>query len=89
MPAIDNNSGQAAAGSVPCRKVYAVTPSDSAELTEVCRVLYAAGAGNVVLVTAAGDQITLAVAAGGVIDWVQFKQVRSTSTTATGILAGV
>ena len=65
----------------------AVTPSDSAELTKFARALYVGGAGNVALVTTDGSSITLTAVPAGVLLPIQCKQVMSTNTTATSIVA--
>lgn len=64
----------------------AVTPSDTDELARYCRALYITGAGNVVVVTVDGSELTFAVIASQVLP-VRCKQVKATNTTATGILA--
>lgn len=63
----------------------AVIPSDTDELSTVVRALEATGAGNIAVVFVDGTSATLVFAAGerktGFI-----KQVKSTDTTATGII---
>jgi len=61
----------------------AVSPSDSAYVRGVA--LYCGGAGNVSLVTEGGQTVTFIVQAGTVIVQ-RFVQVRSTGTTATGLV---
>ncbi len=63
-----------------------VTPSDSTELTYTTRGLYVGVAGNVAVVMADGTSVTLTGLAAGVVHPLRVKQVRSTGTTATGIV---
>lgn len=64
----------------------AVTPSDTDELTQVCRALEATVAGNIAVVFVDGTSATLVFGAGERKTGF-FKQVKSTATTATGIIA--
>lgn len=64
-----------------------VTPSDTARLEPMARSLWVGGAGNVAVVTSDGSALTFTGVPGGTILPVQCKQVKSTSTTATSILA--
>ena len=64
----------------------AITPSDTAELTAVS-VVYVGVTGNIALVTAGGDEVTLQNAQAGSIIPVRVKQVKATGTTATGLIA--
>lgn len=71
----------------------AVTPHDSTALTNgtddfVAKVLYVGSAGNVSVITAGGQTVTFAGAAAGQYLYGFFTHVRSTSTTASSILAG-
>lgn len=68
---------------------FAVTPSDTVgnELTYVARALYIGGAGNVRLLTGNNETVTfVGLAAGSVLE-LEVRQVFSTSTTATNIVA--
>jgi hypothetical protein len=71
----------------PSDKAYVVTPSDGVDLTETCRKLTCTGAGNVSLITASGDIITISIAVG--FEWAScyFSRVRASGTTATGLVA--
>jgi hypothetical protein len=64
----------------------AVTPHDTNRLTYRTRALYVGGAGNVVLDNIDDVAVTFAVAAGTFLQ-VETDRVRSTGTTATGIVA--
>jgi hypothetical protein len=71
----------------PYRHAAAVTPSDSADLTNVTRAIYVGGAGNIVLVTQGGETVTLTGLLVGVVYRVCASRIKSTSTTATNIVA--
>lgn len=88
-------SGSAQAGllgdqSRPAYKVFSVTPTDGADLTNgPCRALRANVAGDIVLIPTGNldsQTITITVAAGEIVP-IQTRRVNLTSTTATGILA--
>lgn len=72
----------------PATKAVAVTPSDTDELATVSRALYVGGAGNLSLILA-GDSsaVTFTGVPAGTILPFRVKQVKSTSTTATAIVA--
>jgi len=70
------------------RKLAAVTPHDTTELAQVTKALYVGGAGNVsVIATDDSVAVTFVGVPAGSILPVRAKIVRSTSTTATSIVA--
>lgn len=73
----------------PACGVFAVTPSDSADLTAVTRGLYVGVSGDVVVVPAYGDgtAVTFKTVPAGMILPVMAIRVKATGTTATNILA--
>ena len=71
----------------PATRAAAVTPNDSTDLATAARALYIGGAGNVSLDTVGGDTVTFTGLAAGTILAVRTARVRSTSTTATAIVA--
>jgi len=71
----------------PGNRAAAVTPNDSADLEFVCRALWVGGAGNVSLITIGGDTVTFTGVPAGTLLPVRAARVRSTSTTATAIVA--
>lgn len=75
-------------GSHPVQNAVAVTPSDSADLPDgPCRALYVGTTGNISLIpSGGGSAVTFTAVAVGVLP-VAAKRVRSTSTTASNILA--
>ncbi|MES2788139.1 MAG: hypothetical protein V4719_00860 [Planctomycetota bacterium] len=87
MPVVARNpwSGFSMGSAVVPLGVVAVTPSDTDELATVVRAIEATVAGNVAVVYIDGSSAVHVLAAGerksGFI-----KQVKSTTTTATGII---
>ena len=71
----------------PGRRAVTVTPADS-DLTEVTRAVYVGAAGNLAVLLAddATPVIFVAVAAGSLFP-LQCLQIRTTSTTASSIVA--
>ena len=73
------------------KRAAAVTPSDSTDLNSITRGIYVGGSGNIVVIfadDADGATTTLTGLATGVWHPMQVRRVLSTSTTATGIVAG-
>ena len=66
---------------------FAVTPSDTVNLLQVCDALYVGVAGNVSLQMASGVQVTLNNVPTGWLTGVGFARVYSTGTTATNMVA--
>lgn len=64
---------------------FAITPNDSTNLTVPARALWVGVAGNVVVRTMGGSDITFAVASAQLLP-VAAQRVLSTGTTATGII---
>lgn len=85
MAALDDFTGAWTLNS-PARHAAAVTPSDTVDLNTVS-VLYIGTAGNVVVITTAGETVTFVGLAAGTILPVWVKRVKATSTTATNIVA--
>lgn len=76
---------------LPAANAVAVTPNDSTDLTFVTRGLFVGGGGNLVVIMA--DQpvdattVTFTGVPAGTILPIAVRRVRSTSTTATNIVA--
>jgi hypothetical protein len=82
----DNYQGMQDGLSTPAVDGVAVTPSDSTVLTTT-RALWVGGAGNLSVVMKNGTTLTLnSVPAGSMLS-LRVTKVRSTSTTATNIVA--
>ena len=84
MAATDLYAGMGPGVSSPCRHAVVVTPNDSTDLTYVS-ILLIGGSGNVAVITAAGDTVTLPVVAGMVLP-LRVSRVLSTNTTATPVV---
>ena len=69
-----------------CRNAAAVTPSDTADLANVSRFLMVGVAGNLNVITQAGQTVVIPAAAGMPLP-IAVSRVKATSTTATGIVA--
>jgi hypothetical protein len=70
----------------PINDIKTVTPNDSADLPNgACRAIIVSAAGNLVLDTAKGTTVTLAIpaTATGVVQYIRAKRIRATGTTAT------
>ena len=77
----------ASMASSPAMDGFAVTPSNATNFNAWARGLYIGGAGNVVLVTPGGTQLTFVGLVAGQILPVACGRVNSTNTTATNIVA--
>lgn len=71
----------------PARNAAVVTPDNSNDLAHVTRALFIGGAGNLNVDTADGDTVLFTGVTAGMILPLAVKRVRSTSTTATNIVA--
>lgn len=79
---------QSGGGEAPARALRAVTPNDSTDLEGYVRALWVGGAGNVSVIAAEDtDPVTISGVPAGTILPIRAKRVRSTSTTATNIVA--
>lgn len=67
---------------------FAITPTDNAVSANAkeYKAIYVGGAGNIVLVTENGDQVTFNGVPVGTVLPVRGQYVRSTSTTATNLV---
>lgn len=73
----------------PGRDGIAVTPHDSNELATWAKFLFVGTGGTVTIVTPKGTTLAFANVPDGTTLWFQAKIVKSTGTTATGIVAGI
>ena len=71
----------------PADTAWAVTPDDDNDLTEPCRFLRVAGAGDLAVTTIDGDDVTLVDVLAGEYIWLRVRRVLETGTDATGIVA--
>ena len=66
----------------PANRHFAITPSDSADLAVLPRVIYCAAAGTAVLRDGAGTDLSYALLAGQILPFAPVR-VLATGTTAT------
>lgn len=72
--------------SAPVERAVAITPDNDATLTIMTRALYVGGAGNLRVLTAGGDDVTLSGIQAGSMIPIRVVKVFATSTTATAIV---
>lgn len=71
----------------PGERATAITPSDSADLTNPTRGLYVGASGDVsVILVGDSAAVTFTGLAAGIVHPLRVKRVRSTGTTATDIV---
>lgn len=87
MAATDLFAGMGAGLASPCSRAEVVTPNDSTDLTYVCRALFIGGAGNLCVITSGGDTVLFTGVVAGTILPLRASRVKSTTTTATNIVA--
>lgn len=87
MSAVDTYGAEV--GAMVARAVdgAVVTPSDSVPLAFVTLYLFVGGAGNIAVITAAGNALTITGVAAGTLIPLRVSQVNATGTTATNIVA--
>lgn len=71
----------------PVENAAAVTPDNDNDLDTVTRALWVGGSGNISLDTVGGDTVTISGISAGTLLPIRVARVRSTSTTATNIVA--
>ena len=79
-------TGRADAISAPAQRGFAITPSDAVDLVAETRGLWVGASGDLALVLASGDEVTLAGAVGGSVLPLRVKRVNATGTTATQLV---
>lgn len=87
MAAVDNFATNQTGPGSPYSHVETVTPSDSVDLTNVSRALLVKVAGDVAVIMVDGSTATLGALQPGNAVHVRVSRVKSTGTTATGIVA--
>lgn len=71
----------------PAAKAFAISPNDNTDLAVVTRGLYVGATGDVVVILDADSSaVTFVGLAAGIIHPLAVKRVKSTNTTATGII---
>ena len=70
----------------PAEHAVAITPNDGADLANSTRGIYVGVTGNIKITTSAGDDVTFAGLAAGIIHPIRARRVWATGTTATSIV---
>jgi hypothetical protein len=70
----------------PAEGAFEITPSDATNLAHVTRGLWVGTLGDIRLVTAAGDTVTLVAVAAGLVHPIRVRQVLVSGTTASDIV---
>lgn len=70
----------------PARGGFAITPSDSTDLTAETRAIYVGSAGDVAAVLASGDEVSFVGLAGGTVLPIRARRIKATGTTATALV---
>lgn len=71
----------------PAAHAAAVTPDDNNDLTTAARGLYVGGAGDLTVITTAGDTVTFVAVPAGTLLPVRAARVLDAGTAATSIVA--
>lgn len=71
----------------PARSAASVTPSDSTDLERKSKGIWVGGDGDLSVIMHNGEQVTFTGVVGGSLLPLAVTRVRSTGTTATGIVA--
>lgn len=86
MPAQDTYMSYNRGLNAPAADAFAVTPSDGADLSVCARAIYVGGAGDIAIVTLAGNTVVFPGVPAGTTLACSARRVRATGTTATGIV---
>ena len=87
MSAIDTFKNSAEGDTSPVSHGATVVASDSEELTNVTRAIYIGGEGDLKVKTLGNETITFESLSAGQLLPIRVKQIFSTGTTATSIIA--
>ena len=79
-------TGRADAISAPAQRGFAITPSDAVDLAAETRGLWIGASGDLVLVLASGDEVTIAGAVGGTLLPLRVTRVKATGTSAAQLV---
>jgi hypothetical protein len=79
MSFLDNTAGSG----------FSITPDDDNDLAQIANAIYCGGAGDIVLVTPSGAQLTFSAVAAGTVLPFKAKKVLATGTTATNLIGAI
>ena len=72
----------------PIARIFSITPSDGVDLVNFISGIWVGTAGNVTVVTPAGDEVLLMTVQAGMWHRIWVSRVKVTGTTALGIVGG-
>ena len=70
----------------PLRRAQSITPSDDVDLSFETRAVYVANGGDLSVLTANGETVTLSSVLGGAFYPISIHRVLATGTTASGLV---
>lgn len=79
-------AGRADAISAPAQRGFAITPSDSTDLSAETRGLWIGTSGDLALVLASGDEVTISGVVAGSLLPLRVRRVRASGTTAAALV---
>ncbi|MEO0361148.1 MAG: hypothetical protein AAF322_08570 [Pseudomonadota bacterium] len=82
----DQFAGRTKGLSSPAENAAPISPSDAADLPNVCRAIYIGAGGDLRLTTVGGDTVTFRNAPEGLFP-VRARRVHATDTTAADLIA--
>jgi hypothetical protein len=83
---LDRYASRSASHVAPAVHGFAVTPSDSTDLSEIVRALYIGAPGDVATILKSGATVTFKNLAAGTILPVRASRIKATGTTAADII---
>jgi hypothetical protein len=85
--AVDDFASASSGLVAPYAHAAVLTKSDTDELVEASRALYIGGTGNINVVTVSGETVLFSALPVGTVLPIRIKQLLSTNTTATLVVA--
>jgi hypothetical protein len=82
----DRYADHASSLQAPAETGFAITPDDSADLSETTRALYIGDGGSLVAVLASGVELSLVGLQTGSIIPIRVRRVKATGTTASALV---
>ncbi len=87
MAATDTFAGLSSGLSTTCDDGEVITKSNTVDFTKVSKAIYVGGAGDVTVVTKAGNVLLFTAVPAGTTIWIRASRVNSTGTSATLMVA--
>lgn len=83
MPALDLYTDSPTGLDAPSMDAFAITPTDSTDLSRITRAIYVGGGGDLNVTLRSGNTVKFTAVPQGTVLPVRAKQVQATGTTAT------